>query len=275
MANRLRTALVQMRSGINPAQNIKDANAMIREAAQKGAQLVCTPENTHLIQTDRHLYLQAINEEKNEPALNAFMETARDTGVFLLVGSLAIKVSAQQAANRSFLINPAGEIIARYDKIHLFDVNINTRESWCESDHIQPGNRAVTARIGSATLGLSICYDLRFAALYRALAQAGANVLAVPAAFTRITGRKHWQVLLRARAIECGAFVLAPAQGGVHEDGRRTWGHSMVIDPWGEVIAKLDDDEPGVLMADLDLAKCETARRRIPALAHDRGFTLS
>ncbi len=274
-ANLFTIALVQMRSSTDPAQNIADACDMIRKSAARGANLICTPENTHLIQTNREPFLQTIREEENEPALRAIGQVAQETGTFVLIGSLVIKISPEKAANRSFLINPAGEITARYDKIHMFDVAINTKESWCESDYIQSGNRAVIAKAGPAMLGLSICYDLRFASLYRTLAQAGANILIVPAAFTRVTGRAHWEVLLRARAIECGAYVLAPAQGGVHEAGRRTWGHSMVVDPWGKVVAQLDHDEPGVLMADLDLAKCETARTRIPALSHDREFTLS
>jgi deaminated glutathione amidase len=273
-ANSFSIALVQMRAGTQPVQNIIDASAMIREAAAKGAQLVCTPENTHLIQTDRRLFLQTISEEDNEPALQAFCDLAKELGIFLLLGSLIIKVSPGKAANRSFLINPQGEIVSRYDKIHLFDVTINDRETWHESDYTRAGTRAVIAKAGLATLGLTICYDLRFAALYRLLAQKGANVLTVPSAFTRVTGRAHWEVLLRARAIECGAYVLAPAQGGVHEDGRRTYGHSMVVDPWGEVIATLDHDEPGVLLADLDLQKCVTVRQRLPALTLDAKYDL-
>ncbi|MDQ7019998.1 MAG: carbon-nitrogen hydrolase family protein [Robiginitomaculum sp.] len=275
MAAKFPIALVQMRAGTQPAQNLIDASAMIREAAAKGAQLVCTPENTHLIQSDRSLFLQNIHAEKDEPALTAFCDLAKELGIFLLLGSLAIKLTPGKAANRSFLINPQGEIVARYDKIHLFDVTINDRETWRESDYFRAGSRAVITQAGPATLGLSICYDLRFATLYRLLAQNGANVLTVPSAFTRVTGRAHWEVLLRARAIECGAYVLAPAQGGVHEDGRRTWGHSMVVDPWGEVIAILDHDAPGVLLADLDLQKCVTVRQRLPALTLDAKYDLS
>ena len=273
-ANPFPIALVQMRAGTQTAQNIIDASAMIREAAAEGAQLVCTPENTHLIQADRALFLQNIHAEKDEPALKAFCELAREQNIFLLLGSLAIRISQGKAANRSFLINPRGEIVSRYDKIHLFDVTINARETWRESDHFRAGTRAVIANAGPATLGLSICYDLRFAALYRLLAQNGANVLTVPSAFTRVTGRAHWEVLLRARAIECAAYVLAPAQGGVHEDGRRTYGHSMVVDPWGEIIAILDHDAPGVLLAELDLQKCVTLRQRLPALTLDAKYNL-
>jgi deaminated glutathione amidase len=274
MAAKLKTALVQMRSTMDPARNISDACAMIHEAAADGARLICTPENTHLIQSDRSAFMHTIKTEEDEPALRAFCAAARQTHTHVLIGSLAIKVSNDKAANRSFLIGPTGNIIARYDKIHLFDVTINARETWRESDHIRAGKQAVIAPAGPAMLGLSICYDLRFAALYRALAQAGANVLCVPSAFTRVTGRAHWEVLLRARAIECGAYVLAPAQGGVHEDGRRTFGHSMVVDPWGKVIAHLDHDRPGLLYADLDLQQCETARQRIPALDLDTKYAL-
>ena len=272
-AERLTVALVQMRSGTHPAQNIHDACAMIRDAAGQGAQLVCTPENTALMQRDRQAWLHSLHAEDDDPALPAFCALAQELGITLLIGSLAIRVAPDKAANRSFVIGPDGAIIARYDKIHLFDVAINERETWHESDFIRPGDKAVIADMGAAKLGLSICYDLRFAALYRALAKAGANVLTVPSAFTRVTGRAHWQVLLRARAIECGAYVLAPAQGGVHEDGRRTWGHSMIIGPWGEIVAALDDDAPGLLLAELDLQKTASARKRIPALRHDREFT--
>ena len=270
----LRIGLVQMRSGKHPAQNIDEACGFIREAAKGGARLVCTPENTHLIEGDRERFSRLIHEENDEPALAAFCDLAQSLGIHLLIGSLAIKVGENKAANRSYLIDPNGQIAARYDKIHLFDVAINARETWRESDYFQAGHRAVIANAGAAILGLSICYDLRFAALYRALAQAGANILTVPSAFTRVTGKAHWEVLLRARAIECGAYVLAPAQGGVHEDGRRTYGHSLVVDPWGAVIAKLDHDEPGVVLADLDLQKCETVRQRIPALALNEKYDL-
>ncbi len=272
-AETLNCALVQMRSGTRPAQNIKDASALIREAAAQGAQLVCTPENTPLMQKDRSAWLAALHAEADEPAVAAFSALAKELGITLLIGSMAIKIAPDKAANRCFVFGPDGAIIARYDKIHLFDVAINARETWRESDFIRPGNKAVIAAAGAAKLGLSICYDLRFAALYRALARAGANVLTVPSAFTRVTGKAHWAVLLRARAIECGAYVLAPAQGGVHEDGRRTWGHSMIVGPWGEVVAARDDDTPGLLLAELDMRKCTSARRRIPALCHDREFT--
>ncbi len=273
-AEPLQVALVQLRTGTNPATNLKTTCAYLRQAAAQGATLIATPENTNIIQSDRQAYLQSIHVEADEPALLAYCALAKETGTHLLIGSMAIKVSPDKAANRSFLISPQGQITARYDKIHLFDVHINAQESWHESDHIRAGNQAVLAKAGPAMLGLSICYDLRFAALYRALAKAGATILTVPSAFTRVTGRAHWEVLLRARAIECGAYVLAPAQGGLHEDGRRTWGHSMIVDPWGEVVARLDHDEPGVLLAELDLKKCETVRQRIPSLAFDAKYDL-
>lgn len=272
-AKTFKTALLQMCAAPDPAQNVAHASAMIRDAAGQGAMLICTPENTNLIQNNRDDYAQIVCEEKDDPSLKAFCALARETGRFLLIGSLAIKLNDTHSANRSFLIAPSGDITARYDKIHLFDVQINATEQWRESDHIRPGSKAVIADAGPAKLGFSICYDLRFAALYRALAKAGANVLTVPAAFTRVTGKAHWQTLLRARAIECGAYLLAPAQGGKHQGGRRTYGHSMIVDPWGEVVAHLDHDKPGILVADLDLDKCVAARNRIPALRHDRAFT--
>jgi len=270
---RLPTALIQMRSDTDPMRNFEQARELIQEAHRQGAQFVATPENTGLLQTDRTKMLEQIRPEADDPLLPLFCQLAGELGIHLLLGSLAIKVSDDKAANRSFVIAPSGQITARYDKIHLFDVAVNAQETWAESDHIQPGTKAVIADIGLFQLGLSICYDLRFAKLYHRLALAGAGILAVPAAFTRVTGRAHWQTLLTARAIENAAYVVAPAQGGLHEDGRRTWGHSMIIDPWGRVLAALDHDQPGVLLADLEPEKVTKARRRLPVLAQDTEFT--
>src|SRR5690606_16427485 len=196
---------------------------------------------------------------------------AKELGVYLLAGSFVLRGGDGRAVNRSMLFAPDGNVAARYDKIHMFDVSLGTEE-WKETAVFTPGDRAVMAVTPWGGLGLTICYDLRFAALSRALAQAGASLIAAPAAFTRPTGEAHWSVLIRARAIETGCFVLAPAQGGKHEDGRGTWGHSMIAGPWGEVVAELRGDAPDVVLADLDLSAVQTARDKIPQLKHDREF---
>ncbi|MEW6255279.1 MAG: carbon-nitrogen hydrolase family protein [Pseudomonadota bacterium] len=267
----LRVALVQMRSGRSVASNIDSATALIREAAQAGARYVQTPETTNLMELDRAILFEQLREEEDDTALAAFRDLARTLKIHIHVGSLAIKVSEARAANRGFLISPEGEIAARYDKIHMFDVDLGQGESYRESTAYKPGERAVMAPVDGIQLGLSICYDLRFPALYRALAEGGASVLTVPSAFTRPTGEAHWHVLTRARAIENGAYVLAAAQGGRHENGRETYGHSLVVDPWGRVIAEGGTD-PGVILAELDLKEVEAARRRIPSLRHGRRF---
>ncbi|MBR9826476.1 MAG: carbon-nitrogen hydrolase family protein [Alphaproteobacteria bacterium] len=270
MTNPLDIALVQMRSGIDPDRNLVIAERLIRQAAGEGAKLVATPETTHLVQKDADQAFAVLKPEAKEPALGFFASLAEELGIDLLIGSLAIKLAERKAANRSFLFGPDGAIKARYDKAHMFDVGLGQGETYRESANYQAGQALVLAEAGGFKLGLSICYDIRFAYLYRALAKAGAQVLTVPAAFTRPTGRAHWETLLRARAIETGSYVLAPAQGGQHEDGRKTWGHSMIVGPWGEIIAQLDHDETGILHARLDMRKVEEARRRIPALEHDR-----
>jgi len=269
----LDVALVQMRSGVEPAANIAAATALIREAAATGARLVMTPETTHMVQKDAAQALAHMQLQDNEPAVAAFSGLARELGITLLIGSLAVRTEEARAANRSFLFAPDGDLAATYDKAHMFDVGLGRGETYRESENYRPGKRLVVADAAGTRLGLSICYDVRFAYLYRRLAKAGAEVLTVPAAFTRPTGRAHWEVLLRARAIETGSYVLAPAQGGLHEDGRRTWGHSMIVGPWGEIVAARSDDEPGILTATLDLDKVTEARRRIPALEHDRALT--
>jgi predicted amidohydrolase len=223
------------------------------------------------MELDRKTLFANIVEEAHDPALAALQELAREQQVHIHVGSLAVKVTSDKAANRAFLIDPSGEIVARYDKIHLFDVDLPNGESYRESNTFRPGDIAVVARLPWCRLGLSICYDLRFPSLYRALAEASAEVLAVPAAFTRTTGEAHWHVLLRARAIETGCYVLAAAQGGQHENGRETFGHSIAIDPWGRIVAEAGI-EPGVLMVDVDLGQVAAARGRIPALDHGRRF---
>ncbi len=272
MSESLDIALIQMRSGIDPQRNLEDAAVLIRQAAADGARLVATPETTHLVQKDADQAFAVMKTQDQDPAIGFFSALADELDIDLLIGSLAIRIGERKAANRSFLFGPDGALKATYDKAHMFDVGLGQGETYLESANYQAGEDLVVSEAGGIKLGLSICYDLRFAYLYRALAQAGAQVLTVPAAFTRPTGRAHWEVLLRARAIETGSFILAPAQGGLHEDGRRTWGRSMVVGPWGEIIALLDHDEPGVLPARLDMRKSDEARRRVPALEHDRAL---
>lgn len=273
MANRLRVAMLQMRSGIDPRVNREAASAQLRQAASGGARLVATPEMTTRLDRDRARMLAAVEHEDVEAETRAWGRLAREHGVWLLLGSMAVWAGDGRVFNRSFLFSPDGDVRARYDKINLFDVVLNQGEIYKESEAVMPGDALVTQAIaGDAVLGLTICYDVRFGELFGALARAGANVITVPSAFTRPTGLAHWEVLLRARAIETGAFIVAPAQGGLHEDGRTTWGHSMIISPWGEVLAKLDHDEPAVLLADLDLDQCAGARARIPAWRGGRAF---
>lgn len=266
-----RAALVQLRSGRDVDANVRNAEVLIRRAAQGGAAYVQTPENTAMMELKPELVLQAAETEEDSVALARFRALAAELGIFLHIGSLAIKLDGMRVANRSYLIDPQGGIAARYDKLHLFDVDLAGGESYRESDHARPGAAAIVADLPFGRLGLSICYDLRFAALYRALATAGAEFIAVPAAFTKQTGEAHWHVLIRARAIETGTFVLAATQGGLHENGRSTFGHSLIVSPWGEILAE-GGEEPGVIFADIDLAAAAEARARIPALKHGRDF---
>lgn len=269
----LRIGLVQMRSGRDVAANVESASALIREAAAAGARYVQTPEVTNIMELDRSILFERLRLEEEDTALSAFRALAKELSIHLHVGSLALKVSEARAVNRGFLISPEGAVTASYDKIHMFDVDLDGGESYRESNAYRPGERAVMGQVDGIRLGLSICYDLRFPALYRALAETGAQVLTVPSAFTRPTGEAHWHVLLRARAIENGAFVMAAAQGGRHENGRETYGHSLVVDPWGRVIAE-GGTEPGIIMADLDLAEVEKARQRVPSLRNGRRFEM-
>ncbi|HVV64928.1 MAG TPA: carbon-nitrogen hydrolase family protein [Rhizomicrobium sp.] len=267
----LRVACVQMRSSDDVARNIRDASALVREAKAKGAEFIATPENTTLMAPDGGAKLDRSFPEDRDPALPAFMALARELGVWLLIGSLAIKISDAKTANRSFLIEPGGQIAASYDKIHLFDTDPGSGESYRESKTVEAGQLAKVADTPWGKIGLTICYDLRFPALYRQLAKAGAFLLTVPSAFTETTGKAHWSVLLRARAIENGSFVVAPAQGGTHANGRKTFGHSMIVGPWGEILAEAGTD-PCVIVADIDPADSTRARARIPSLKHDRAF---
>jgi predicted amidohydrolase len=268
-----RVGLIQMRAGRSPQANTDAAAKLIGEAKDGGAEYVLTPEMTNIMETGRERFFASIVPEEQDAALTTFRELARTLGIFVHVGSLAIKVSADKAANRSFLIDRRGEVVARYDKIHMFDVDLASGESYRESRNYRAGELAVLADLPWGRLGLTICYDLRFPALYRALAEAGASFLSIPSAFTRQTGEAHWQVLLRARAIENGCFVFAAAQGGTHENGRETFGHSLAIDPWGRVLAE-GGVEPAVVLADVDLAEIAGARARIPSLQHGRRFEI-
>ncbi|MFO7477669.1 MAG: carbon-nitrogen hydrolase family protein [Methyloceanibacter sp.] len=268
---RFRAALVQLCSGRTVEANLAAAEALVRRAAAGGAAYVQTPENTALMELGSERVLAAAEPEAGNAALQRFKALAAELGIHLHVGSLAIRLDETRVANRSYLIDPAGEIAARYDKLHMFDVDLAGGESHRESAQCSPGTTAVVADLPFGRLGLSICYDLRFPQLYRALATAGAEFIAVPAAFTRQTGAPHWHVLLRARAIETGAFVLAATQGGLHENGRTTFGHSLIVSPWGEVLAEAGE-APGVIFADIDLSASAEARARIPSLKHGRDF---
>lgn len=268
-----RAACVTLCSGRDPDLNIQAASDYVRDAARDGASFICTPENTLLMEAGgKHLF-SAVKSEDDTPAVKNLSSLARDLGIWLSVGSLAIKVAEDKVANRSFLMGPDGNVHARYDKIHMFDVSLPNGESYLESKNYRPGSDAVLVQTGFGQVGLTVCYDLRFPDLYRTLAQAGAGYLTVPSAFTQVTGEAHWHVLLRARAIETGAFVFAAAQSGAHENGRKTFGHSLIIDPWGEVLVD-GGVETGFVCADIDPAKVEEARSRIPSLQHDREFTL-
>jgi predicted amidohydrolase len=268
-----RVGLIQMRSSRSPAENRDAAVALVEQAKRDGADYVQTPEMTNIMEVKRDNLFAAIVPDEQDTTLAAFRELARRLAIWVHVGSLAVKVSPERAANRSFLIDPRGDIKARYDKIHMFDVDLANGESYRESRSYQPGELAMVADLPWGRLGLTICYDLRFPALYRALAEAGSSFLAIPSAFTRQTGEAHWHVLNRARAVENGCFVLAAAQGGTHQSGRETFGHSMVIDPWGNVIAE-GGDAPGVVMAEIDPSLVGKARGRVPSLQHGRRFEI-
>ena len=268
----LNVGLIQMRTPADQAAALAQAEPLVREAAAKGATLIATPEGTNILQRKREALFDKIAAAEDDVAVLGLRRLADELGVWLLIGSALVRRDDGQCANRAILARPDGSVAATYDKLHMFDVDLPTGERIRESSSYTPGDRAVVADAAGAKLGLTICYDVRFPALHNALAKAGAQVLTVPAAFTRPTGAPHWEVLLRARAIETGSFVIAPAQGGTHEDGRATWGHSMAVAPWGEVIALADHDEPCVLMAELDLEAVTKARSAIPALKNERVF---
>ncbi len=273
----MRAGLVQRTVGDDPAENLPETLALIRAAVQGGAGFVLTPECTNALSSNRARQRTLFRTEDQDPTLAALREEAARAGIWLLIGSLGVLTDDPDGrfANRSFLIRPDGTIAARYDKIHMFDVNVSETEVYRESAGYRPGSRAVLADTPFARIGMTVCYDVRFPHLYRRLAQAGAEVITVPAAFNHITGAAHWEILLRARAIETGCYVLAPAQTGFHPEkdgkGRRTHGHSLVIAPWGEVLSDAGT-EPGVIFADIDLAEVAKARDRVPSLSHDRDF---
>jgi predicted amidohydrolase len=274
MTDVFRIGLAQMCTGRDVDKNLADASSLIREAARQGAQLVQTPEITTLMELDRARLFAAVRPQEGNAAIVHFRALARELGIWLHVGSMAILVANGKIANRSILISPAGEIAACCDKIHMFDVELPGGESYRESRNYAAGDRAVLAQLPWGTLGLTVCYDLRFPHLYRSLAKAGADFLAIPSAFTRQTGAAHWHVLMRARAIENGCFVFAAAQAGKHESGRETYGHSLIVSPWGEVIAEAGEDV-GVVLANVRSSDVAAARQRIPSLRHDRPFQVA
>ena len=269
-----KAGLVQLRTGVDEARNLKASTDLIREAAAKGADFIITPEITNLFEPDRPKMKEKITAQSDNISVKGFSELAKELKRWLHIGSLALKHENGMALNRALLFAPDGKIAATYDKVHLYDVDLPNGDTYRESAVYQGGNEAVVVDLPFCKLGVTICYDVRFPLLYHALAQAGANVLVTPAAFTVPTGQAHWHVLQRARAIETGSFVITAAQGGKHEGGRETYGHSLVVNPWGEIIAEIKGDEPGVLMAQIDVAQSVDARARIPALANTRSFTL-
>lgn len=275
----IRAACVQLRAGRDIVANLDQAQDLIQQAAKHGCVYIQTPEQTATMELNRAKLLEKISSQEQDEGLKRLCSLAKSLGIWLHIGSMAVladgldDVGRPKAANRSFLISSDGSIKAQYDKIHMFDVDLANGESYRESASFQAGRELVLASLPWGKLGFSICYDVRFPHLYRALSQKGASLLAVPAAFTAKTGAAHWHILLRARAIENGAFVLAAAQGGVHENGRRTYGHSLIIDPWGTILAEAGE-EPCFIAADLDMAQVQACRRSVPSLMHDADFAL-
>ncbi len=267
-------AAIQMRSTMDPAGNAADFEGLVREAASRGATYVQTPEMTGAMVRDPEARKRLFRRQEDDLIALAAARLSAELGIHLHVGSTAILRGDGKVANRALLYSPQGTLLASYDKIHMFDVDLDNGESWRESAAYEPGGEAVVTDIGIARLGFGICYDVRFPQLFHSEALAGADVLTVPAAFTRQTGEAHWHVLLRARAIENGAFLIAAAQGGTHEDGRETYGHSLIIDPWGRVLAEADHDKPGVIVAEIDTDLSAQARRKIPNLKNARDFSL-
>jgi predicted amidohydrolase len=270
-----KAAAVQMRSGTRVERNAAAMEEMVREAAAKGARYIQTPEMTGALMRSRDDLRASLKPEDQDLIAATARRLASELGIYLHIGSTAIARPDGKVANRAFLFDPSGALLATYDKIHMFDVDLDNGESWRESATYEPGQSAAIADLPFARLGFAVCYDLRFPQLFRAEALAGAEVLTVPAAFTRQTGEAHWHVLLRARAIENGAWVVAAAQGGTHEDGRETFGHSLIVDPWGKIVAEADGNEPGIILADIDTAASASARAKIPNLKNAREFKVS
>ena len=271
MTDRLRLACVQVCAGNDLMANLEAAASLARAARNDGANFIAFPECVSMIEMGREAVLAKAAPEEIHSGLSGFTDLARELDVWLLGGTLSVKLDEDRVANRSYLLDPSGELRARYDKIHMFDVDLEDGESYRESATYRPGEASSLVETPWGKLGMTVCYDLRFPHLYRDLAKAGAVLLSVPSAFTRPTGRAHWEILLRARAIENGAFVFAPAQCGEHPRGRLTYGHSMIIDPWGEILAEAGE-EPGYIVADLEMAKVAEARRSLPSLTHDRPY---
>ncbi len=265
-------ACVQLRSGKTLSDNAEAAESLIRSAARDGARYIQTPEMSNVLVRTREELLARISEAGSDPFLKMATRLASELKIFLHLGSLAVLAGGGKVANRAFLIGPDGSVLATYDKIHMFDVDLPNGESWRESATYEPGTRTVIADLPFARVGMAVCYDVRFPAIFRTQARQGAQVLTAPAAFTRQTGEAHWHVLQRARAIENGSYVVSAAQGGLHEDGRETYGHSLIVDPWGQVIAELDGDAPGYVLAEIDTENALKARGRIPAIANERDF---
>jgi predicted amidohydrolase len=267
----LTVACIQTNSGPEVGPNLETAATMVREARGRGADLITLPENVALFEPRRAKLLEKVEPQGTHAALHVFQDLARETGAWILVGSLAMKLDDGKIANRSFLLDAVGNIVASYDKIHMFDVTLPSGETYRESATYASGDSAVVAPMPWGKLGMTICYDVRFAALYRALADGGADIITVPSAFTRTTGQAHWHVLLRARAIETGCFVIAPAQCGTHAEGRQTYGHSLIVDPWGEVLSD-GGDAVGITLARIDTARVAEVRKMVPSLIHGRPF---
>lgn len=265
-------ACIQLRSGMDPNANCQTAEELIRAAAKQGARYIQTPEMSNVLVRSREDLLERIFDAGADPFLSMARSVASDEGVFLHLGSLAVLNQTGKVANRAFMIGPNGSILATYDKIHMFDVDLPNGESWRESATYEPGRQTVITDLPFARFGMAICYDIRFPAIFRTQARNGAEVLTGPAAFTKQTGEAHWHVLQRARAIENGAYVISAAQGGLHEDGRETYGHSLIVDPWGGILAERDDDEPGYILAEIETETVSKARGRIPAIANERAF---
>ncbi|MEO4000576.1 carbon-nitrogen hydrolase family protein [Mesorhizobium sp. CAU 1732] len=271
----VKVAALQMRSGMDPARNVADFEALVREAAGKGAAYVQSPEMTGALLRDRVELMALIKPEADDPVAHKAAALAGELGIHVHVGSTAIARPDGKVANRGFLFGPDGAKIASYDKIHMFDVDLDNGESWRESSTYEPGTCGTIVDLPFGRLGMAVCYDVRFPELFRAQALAGAQILTMPAAFTRQTGEAHWHVLQRARAIENGAFVITAAQGGTHEDGRETYGHSLIVDPWGRIVAEADHDEPAVVLAEIDLAASTQARQKVPNLKNIRDFEVA